>query len=573
MSDEENLMDIDSVDALETDESGSAETSAVLAYLKNKQGTIIVPYVNAADENELGVVKPDNVTLQSVNGTLSVIGGGSGSDGSGIPPSNCKNLTIKKSGLNYSLKWQDPDDTILDKQTLSSWGKTVIVRKEGSFPADIDDGDIIIENTTKDAYFETALTDTVENANSDYYYKAFPVSLNGAINYNAKNNFTEAIIYEFCINPNESNPAARVTYPAGCVNENFTPAKMDFANGSFNYGDWEHAFFQPRPVMVKYDGSVDYELYKPDFRYKADGVTASDVANTNYGGNAMIAFPQVWFKFEMDGTLMHVYVSNKQVDENYHCYTHINKNGVLLDEIFIMAFQPGNISSKLRSLSGITILTNNSGTTELTYAQNNGACWNLMDYGEFNMIAHLLTLMAKSTNVEAVYGKGRDSNNANSTTGECISNGMFYGTSATGKLKIFGIENYYANYWKRCNGCVYNTTDGMKYKLCDYTTDGSTVIGYNTDGSGYLKHQTFSGSSGGYISQMRLTANGIFPTVASGSATTHWCDGLWWANGGFAKVGGSYGNGSLDGAFCLDLYIAVSYSYADIGGSLSCKPL
>lgn len=507
-----------------------------------------------------------------VNENLMYLRYSNSSGGGGLPPSICKNMTIKKSGTSVTLKWQDPDDTIIDKQYLASWAGTKIVKKLNSYPTSVSDGTLVVDNTTKNQYATTGYTDTLTAATDNYYYKAFPYSTNGSVCINNKNNFVEAIIYEFCINPNESNPAQRVTYPAGCTNAAYTPAYMDFTNNVFEYGDWENAFFQPRPVMVKYDGTVDYELYKPDFRYKKDGSTLSDVSNTNYGGNVMIGFPQVWFKYEMDGTLQHVYVANCQVDEDYNCFTHYNKNGVLLDEIYIMAFQPGNISSKLRSISGISILTNNSGTTEITYAQNNGASWNLMDYGEFNMIAMLLTLMGKSTNVEAVYGKGRDSNNANGTTGECITNGMFYGTSATGKLKIFGIENYYANYWKRCNGCVY-TSSGMKYKLCDYTTDGSGVVGYNTDGSGYLTHQTFSGSSGGYISQTLLTSKGIFPTVASGSATTYFCDGLWWASGGFAIVGGAYNHGSLAGAFALHVDDAVSYAYSSIGGSLSCKPL
>jgi hypothetical protein len=493
-------------------------------------------------------------------------------NGGGLPPSICKNLSIVKNGTSVSLKWQDPDNTILDKQYLCTWLGTKIVKKLGSYPTNEKDGTLVVDNLTMNKYLTSAYVDTIDDAANDWKYAAFPYSTNGIVCYNDKNKFTEAIIYEFCINPNESNPALKVTYPTGSINASFTPAYMNFAGGNFVYGDWEHAFFQPRPVMVKSNGTVDYELYKPDFRFKADGVTASDVANQDYDGNAMIAFPQVWFKFVMDGTLQHVYVANCQVDESYHCYTHYNKNGVLLDEIFIMAFQPANISSKLRSLSGKTIFTNNAGTTEISFAQANGAAWNIMDFGEFNMIAMLLTLMGKSTNVEAIYGKGRDSNNPNGTTGECISDGMFFGTAGTNRLKIFGIENYYANYWKRCNGCVYTAT-GMKYKLCDYTTDGSTVIEYNTDGTGYLTHQAFSGSSGGYISQTLLTANGIFPTVASGSATTHLCDGLWWASGGFAVVGGGYDDGSLDGAFCLDLVRAVSHAAASFGGSLSCKPL
>ena len=497
--------------------------------------------------------------------------GGSSAKGNGIPPSVCKNLSINISGTSVSLKWQDPQNTILDKQYLCTWAGTKIVKKLGSYPKSEKDGTLVVDNKIMGQYLNSAYTDTIVSG-EDWKYAAFPYSTNGVYCYNDRNKFTEAIIYEFCINPNESNPSSSVTYPVGCLNADYDSAYQDFANGNFVYGDWENAFFQPRPVMLKSDGTVDYEIYKNDFRYKADGVTASDYNNTAYDGNLMIEFPQVWFKYVMDGTLQHVYVANCQVDENYHCYTHINKNGELLDNIYLMAFQPANVSSKLRSLSGQTILTNNAGTTEITYAQANGDSWYIMDFGEFNMIAMLLTLMGKSTNVEAIYGKGRGSSNANATTGQCLTKGMFYGTSATGDVKVFGIENYYANYWKRCAGCVYTAT-GMKYKMCDYTTDGSTVIGYNADGTGYKTHQTFSGSSGGYISAALLTADGIFPTVASGSATTYFCDGLWWASGGYAFVGGSCPDGSRDGAFCLRVNNALSVADAAIGASLSCKPL
>ena len=508
-----------------------------------------------------------------------------GSGGGGVHVSVCKNLNIKINGTSVSLKWEDPGDTVIDGKVLASWAGTKIVKKVGDYPTNEEDGTVVIDNKVKNAYLEDAYVDTITSG-QDIYYKAFPYNTDEAYTYNDKNNFVDAIIYEFTINPNDSNPATRVSYPAGCTNESFTPAKMNFSSGQFEYGDWEHAFFQPRPVMVKFDGTVDYELYKNDVTKKADGATTSDVANKSYAGNAMIAFPQVWFKFAMDGTLFHVYVSNKQVDSTYHCYTHYNKLGVLVDEIFIMMYQPTYDNSVqgtsanplLRSISGQGICVNNSGTNEILWAENTnkkatGANWSLWDYGMFQMIGMLLTLMGKSTNVEATYGKGRDSNNANNTTGECDQRGMFYGTQATGPVKIFGIENYYANYWKRCNGCCYSTTDGLRIKMTETTIDGSTVNGYNTDGTGYVHNTgTFSGSSGGYISQMTLNENGIFPKVASGSATTYWCDGLWWANGGFAIVGGGYGDGSLDGCFAVCLNNAVSSANGSIGGSLSCKP-
>lgn len=493
--------------------------------------------------------------------------------GGGLPPSICNSLTITRSGQNVTLKWQDPNNTILDNQYLCTWDGTKIVKKAGSYPTDEKDGEVVVDNTVHNQYLKNGYVDTIaEDDENTYYYTAFPYSTNGVYCYNPFNQFKDAIVYEYCDNPNESNPALKITYPNGSINADFEAAGMDFDQGTFNYGSWENAFFQPRPVMLKYDGTVDYELYKPDFKYRADGQTLSDVSNADYQGNAMIGFPQVWFKFAMTNGLKHVYIANCQVDEDYHCFTHINKNGELLPEIYVMAFQPANINSVARSLAGKTILTNNAGTTEITNAQNNGACWGLMDYGEVKMIEYLLHLMGKSTDAQAVYGKGRDSNNPNATTGEALAKGMFYGTKATGMVKIFGIENYYGNYWKRINGCVY-TTAGMRYKLCDYTADGSTVIGYNTNGDGYLTHQTFTGSSGGYISQTLLTPVGIFPTVASGSATTHYPDGLWWANGGFALVGGCYYDGALSGASALSLSAAVGYAYAYFGGSLSCKPL
>lgn len=222
-------------------------------------------------------------------------GGGSVTvSGSGIPPSICKNMTISKSGTTVSIKWEDPGDTILeDKKVVCSWGGTMIRKKLGSYPTNESDGTLVVNITEKNKYFESAYEDTIDDADNDWKYAAFPYSTNSVYCYNEKNQFKDAIVYEFLINPNESNPDLKVSYPAGSTNENFIPAYMNFSGGNFSYGDWEHAFFMPRPVMVKYDGTVDYELYKQNFNYKADGVTASDVSNQSYGGNAMIAFPQV----------------------------------------------------------------------------------------------------------------------------------------------------------------------------------------------------------------------------------------------------------------------------------------
>ena len=69
-----------------------------------------------------------------------------GSGGSGLPPSVCKNIMISKSGVNVSLKWQDPQNTILDKQYICTWGGTKNVKKLGSYPKNEKDGTLVLDN-------------------------------------------------------------------------------------------------------------------------------------------------------------------------------------------------------------------------------------------------------------------------------------------------------------------------------------------------------------------------------------------------------------------------------------------
>ena len=117
-----------------------------------------------------------------------------------------------------------------------------------------------------------------------------------AVNENA------GLIYGFHISNNESDPSAKVTYLKDAAG--MTPAHMDYSNGVFDYGSWENAFFMPRPCMLKSDGTVDYYLDPSDYSKKEDGVTASDVANTSYDGNAMMEWGsndnQIWTKVVPD---------------------------------------------------------------------------------------------------------------------------------------------------------------------------------------------------------------------------------------------------------------------------------
>ena len=514
----------------------------------------------------------DYSNISSISGGSSSAGGGGGGN-EGIPPSICKNPVINTRGTTVKLKWQDPDDTILDNQYLCTWAGTKIVKKLGSYPTKEDDGILVVDNTIHNQYLETVYEDTI-NSGEDWKYKAFPYSTHNVHCYNNRNCFILATIYEVCVNPNESNPNNAVTYPSGSLNENFAPMGLR-SNNTFNEGDWGNTWIMQGiyPCMLKYDTTEAYRLNKNDFRYKEDGVTPSDVGNANFDGNCMIRFPQIWFKWELDGDLWHLYISDVQVDDSYFCFTHININGELVDSVYLMAFQPSVIDNKARSLASKPITVKTISTAEIQNAQANGLGWDLWNYGQIQMLQHLQILMTKSLDSQTKFGKGRDSNNANNTTGELISAGMFAGTTATGGMKAFGIENLFANYSKRCNGAMY-TKDGFKYKLGYGTSDGSTVNEYNTTADGYISGGSFTGTSGGYYSKALMTSKGLVPSVVSGSASTFFCDALWWyKSNNFAMVCGNHTHSALVGLFCMNVSEGVSASANCIGGSLSCVPL
>lgn len=80
-----------------------------------------------------------------------------------------------------TLTWSDPSDLVLDGVTLAKWAGTKVVRKAGSAPADNTDGTLVVDNTTRNAYSETGLTDTGLIYGTTYYYRFFPYTDEGLV--------------------------------------------------------------------------------------------------------------------------------------------------------------------------------------------------------------------------------------------------------------------------------------------------------------------------------------------------------------------------------------------------------
>ena len=369
---------------------------------------------------------------------------------------------------------------------------------------------------------------------------------------------SQGVRYGYRIKKTEGNPSARVEYLYDAVG--LRPAKMNFTAGTFDYGDWGDKWFVTgnKPVMLKNDGTIDYELDPKDYSKKKGSGLASDVANESYEGNAMAIFPLVWVYRYEDADYLYEIISDTQYDENYKAYAHTRADGTIADWFAWSMYKAVGNVSKARSLSGKTILTDLNAMQEVAAAKTNGAGWYTHIWSQYQLIRTLIVLMGKSTDTQSVFGTGNTNNGA--TTGTAVKSGTldtkgaFFGYSdAVHQVKIFHVEEFWGNYWDRIagiinsNGKIYvkMTPEGEGYQL-------TNLNGYKDTG---LRMPQCTAQ---FISAMSCTEYGMFPIAVNGSSTTYFTDGAWAENNhpiGIMQFGSSIWHSATEaGAFCV--YIA-----------------
>ncbi|MBQ8482389.1 MAG: hypothetical protein IJ532_07650 [Alphaproteobacteria bacterium] len=493
----------------------------------------------------------------------------------GIPMSIIENKKIEISGNTVKLYWRDPRDTIIDGFVLSSWKSTTIVKKQGSEPEDIDDGDIVAIVTTRNQYANTPLEDTQANA-EQWHYRAFPLSVNGVYSLDKRNIFG-TVLYGYRINNVDGVPSSKVEYLPYCDNYFYDPCVMDFLGDKFNWGDWEKAFFIPKPCLLSTAGTVTYYLSKDNFNYREDGVTASDVSNSGVNGNFMCEFPSIFVKVWEEKNYINVLVSNKKLDDDFECWATKKSDGTYADNFYLPMFEGTSINNVMRSIA-----TNGKPTgslnaeTEATHATANGTGWNTTTWADEMLMMLLFPLLFKSTDSQTVLGYGGSSSSSALTVNNnaALDKGLMYGTSAGSAygMTYLGLHNWWGHRWRRPNGLM-NDNGNYKFKLTHSTVDGSTVTGYNRSGNGYISSGVRPPeASGSYINYYQPIGKfGIVPKLTSGSSTTHYCDGMWTNNGQLDQLilGGDVSYGAFCGVFAFNVYNLPTHTSWHFGASLS----
>lgn len=393
---------------------------------------------------------------------------------------------------------------------------------------------------------------------------------------------TNCKLYGFKIDKQDVNPDTRVTYLYDAVG--MTPAYMDFANGSFNYGSWADIWFikNNRPVALKFDGTVDYELSHTDFTKKIDGETASDVEDVNYAGNFMSEIPLVYVKRWEDERYNYIVFSETKPNDDYLAQAHTNANGTINPYIYLPMFKGWKDSgNKLRSLMGTYPTGNTTGENEVTYASNCGAGWQLWDKAKIDLVMDLIVLITKSTNCRAKigngdcttydasdttnYGKMKSGYETDGTTRSA--NAQFYGSEGTevtnyGKhhMIAFYIEDLWGNRWDRCLG--FNLVDNV------YKVKMTPPYVLDSDNTYQSLSATPPSSSEGWLKNVSSGVYGDVPTEVGASSTSGFANYFYKnASGNRLSLFGGSANYGLKVSRSWHLNHASGNSNWHIGGS------
>ena len=400
---------------------------------------------------------------------------------------------------------------------------------------------------------------------------------------------TNCKLYGYRIDKQDTNPDTRVTYLYDAVG--MTPAYMDFSGGSFNYGSWADIWFiaKNRPVALKYDGTVDYELSHTDFTKKIDGETASDVSDSAYGGNFMSEIPLVYVKRWEDTRYNYVVFCETKPNDDYLAQAHTNANGTVNPYIYLPMFK-GSIdaNNKLRSLMGTIPNGNTTAADEVSYVENCGNGWQLWDKAKIDLIMDLIVLITKSTNCRGKIGNGdcqtynasdtrKDSKNIGAN-GKMMSgyevgdttrstNAQFYGTEGTdstnyGKhhMIAFYIEDLWANRWDRCLG--FNLVDNV------YKVKMAPPYALDSDSTYQTLSVTPPNSTEGWLKNVSSGVYGDVPTEV-GASNVSGFGNYFYKNASGARLS-LFGGNAVDGlkvGRCWNLYYDATFSHWSIGGS------
>lgn len=373
----------------------------------------------------------------------------------------------------------------------------------------------------------------------DFPEKTVKVNVSEAKSYNAR--FSIGGVYTIRINKTTTDPTERVEYQDDAIG--MTPASVE--GSTVNYGDWLDTFFFEKyyPVMLKTDGTVDYLLDPYNYAKKVDG-DYSDIGQTSYDGNAMVCIEKMYTRYWSDSTYEYMSITDSPKD-GYVPFGFTNSEGAEVDNQYVAMFLGSNIESKLRSISGQSVMfpaTVTSTSFDIrNLALKNGENYGLATFALYQVTDMVFNIIFKTEDCSKL-GKGRQGagevNNGSAGTLPGLKTGLFAESgpiavdTTSGCVKFMHIEDYFSDRTKPLAEMIDGTLVTSKN---DDTATGTlyvktqrpyATIGANGQGatSGYTNQTTFVTKTGNIKSSVLDNNYGRVPSEIGATSSTYECD-------------------------------------------------
>lgn len=322
---------------------------------------------------------------------------------------------------------------------------------------------------------------------------------------------------------------------------------------------------EPTAAIGTTGGSSPFDSFAPwkdMVKYNADA--AGDVsAWTSNSNDTVVRIPAFWFKIEelVPESKIGFYISDAPMDG----FTlHVGSDR------YVGRYACG---SGYVSKTGLAPLVNITRATARTGCAGKGAKWWQYDFAALNAIWLLYLVEWASWNSQAKIGRGyvdgnSDAINSGGTDAMTYHTGRAAGTDGKTAVQYRWIENLWGNVFQWVDGAnfservTYMCTDPTKF--ADDTTTNYTPVGVTLP------------STNTYITRMSTGSTdwALAPSMASGGSETTFITDYVSSGAGWRvlRVGGSWGNGSNAGLFCVNGSGGSATANADVGARLQIIP-
>ncbi len=423
-----------------------------------------------------------------------------------IPPGDVTDINVKAGNAEVTVAWNDP---------TTNWQGTKLVYKAGSYPSNVNDGTIAVDNQVAGQYATNGFKITGLQNDITYYFQLFPYSEYGSVNSNTANRFTatpkSVTVYGVQRQISSSSTAWTRIEGASSLNANATKTGGSATNDFDSLYPWSDII----TVDLAKNGTINSRMGDADFSL------------TNPKGYIMTYVPQFWYKRVQENGYEKIYIA----DAEYEDFTKS-------EAFYISRYDASGSTSALASKSGQTILGSVTPANFRTAAKNIGTNWGLLDIWRISAIQMLYLVEYADYNSQSKLGNGI-SNGSKTATGGCDSLKMKSGcTSDDKKHSVIyrGIEDIFGNVFQFIDGIniksrkAYVSTNRDGY-TCDVFSGDYKAVGYT------------NASSDGYIKEMGYDSNypGIqLPKTSGGSDSTYIPDYYWQTTGNAVVWFGGY---------------------------------